>query len=252
MIECDNVVCRYGEHIAVDHATLSVQKGEFVALVGPNGGGKSTLVKAMVGLCPCSEGKILIEGVTPNLFPMGFIGYVPQILSSAVVSTPLSVESGVAIGMMHGQWAWARPKGECLTRIEEAMAQCGIENLRKRLLSDLSGGERQKVFLARALAMKPHLLILDEPSTGVDQKSQEKFYQFLHALHGEGMTIVMTTHDIGVVSGWITTLVSINRHIEYSGKPECFLTHDNLDKAYGHGMHCMGFSPKIMGTCSHG
>ena len=247
MITCQNVTCSYGEHIAIENINLHINAGDFVAIVGPNGGGKTTLIKAIVDLLGCSAGTITIDDKKPNELPSGFIGYVPQILSSAVVEIPLKVKSVVGMSLVKENWFWEGFNKDQEKIVEKTMQECGILDLKDRLISDLSGGERQKVFLARALASHPRLLILDEPSTGVDQQSQERFYQFLHELNAQGMTIVMTTHDIGVVSGWISRLVSINKTVEYDGKPECFLTHDNLDKSYGHGMHCMGF-----GGCGHG
>lgn len=247
MIECQNVTCSYGEHVAIENINLTIQKGDFVAIVGPNGGGKTTLIKAIVGLLGCKEGKVIIDKTEQKYLPQGFVGYVPQILSSAVVEIPLSVKSVVAMSLLQTNRFYKGLTKSQKQVVDNVMRECGIDELQDRLISDLSGGERQKVFLARALASNPKLLILDEPSTGVDQKSQERFYQFLHELNAKGMTIVMTTHDIGVVSGWISKLISINRTVEYDGEPECFLTHDNLDKSYGHGMHCMGF-----GGCSHG
>lgn len=240
IVVCRGVGLHYAAAEALRGVDLQIDRGEFVGVIGPNGGGKSSLVRLLVGLETPTSGSIELFGRPARQFDQRYrIGYLPQRVATETVAFPLSVRETVLLGRVARRGIWHRYTREDRDAADAAMAMCDVADLGERLIGELSGGQRQRVFLARALAATPDLLILDEPSTGVDVASLERFYAFLHTLHREGMTIVLVTHDIGVISEHIQKLVCINGTVDFAGEPQCFLDHPHLDALYGHGMHCV-------------
>ena len=210
-----NVRFSYEGQDVLEDVTCSVTQGSYVGIVGPNGGGKTTLLKVILGLLKPSEGTVSILGMTPLAArKAGKIGYVPQRVVQSDFVFPATAEEVVRSGRSRsgriGRWFAAQDKSIA----EEAMKTAGIWHLRHRLVGTLSGGERQKVFIARALAAEPAILILDEPTTGVDASSQEEFYALLRTLHrGKGLTVLFVSHDVEVMANEASNILCLNKRL---------------------------------------
>lgn len=224
-LNISNLTARYGKHIALHNVNITVSKGEFLAVIGPNGGGKSTLLKAILGLTPY-EGKIEIFSQSK----ITDMGYVPQI-SLAEKKFPISVLEVVLTGF-HKKTLNPFFKYS-LTQKKDAMAmleRLGIEKLADRQIEELSGGEFQKTLLGRALIANPDILLLDEPTANIDPSSAKTIYALLKELN-KTITIVMATHDLFAVSDGVTKLACLNKTLVYHGEPK--LTIDTMDNLYG-------------------
>ncbi|MFY9218500.1 MAG: metal ABC transporter ATP-binding protein [Tepidanaerobacteraceae bacterium] len=196
IISLKDVTFSYNGSPVLKDVSLSVAKGDFLAILGPNGSAKSTLLKVMLGLLVPQAGEVRIFGEKPAQFgEWNRIGYVSQQAANINTSFPATVEEVVSSGYYTGLGRFfdgARRKAASKAALEALK----ISDLSKRLIGQLSGGQRQKVFLARALVRRPEVLFLDEPTTGIDAASLQEFYSLISELHGQDMTIVMVTHDI--------------------------------------------------------
>jgi len=202
IIEFKNVTFSYGKQPAVDNATFSIEKGDFVGMIGPNGAGKTTVVKLMLGLLSPDSGSIKVFGREISRFhDWQRVGYVPQKATNFDQNFPASVFEVASMGRVSKAGLMKQLSNADNDAVEKALEVAGISNLRNSRIGDLSGGQQQRVFIARALASEPDLLILDEPTVGVDQKAQHDFYVLLGRLNRErGMTLVLISHDVGVVA----------------------------------------------------
>lgn len=222
IIEVTDLSFSYGRHPVLDDISLAVKPGDYVGIIGPNGGGKSTLLKILVGLLPLQKGSIEILGHALHApETKNAIGYVPQRVAQDNVSFPATVLEVVSSGRT-GQKKWAGLFSTQHDRaaIEQALAVAGISRLRKKLISTLSGGQRQRVYVARALARKPQILILDEPFVGVDSQAQQEFYRFLKQLNTKhGITILFVSHDIDVMRKEAKSILCLNRGMLCYGPP---------------------------------
>ncbi|MCB1218693.1 metal ABC transporter ATP-binding protein [bacterium] len=235
MLKVDSLTVRYGKLTALDGLSFALQGGEFLAVVGPNGSGKSTLLKCLLGLAPFSEGSISLLGHSPESLPSERIGYVPQV-KTLDLSFPASSCELVASGLRRS-WPW-KIGGREHERAEQALHQVGIGHLSHRSLAALSGGELQRVYLARALAREPELLVLDEPATGIDASAEQGMYDILDRVNREqGVTIIMVTHD------WLAArhhcshgLLLKSRLIAFGPSREA-LCDANMATAFGHEGH---------------
>ncbi len=223
LVKISDVSFSYNGEPAVSDINLEIKRGEFLGIIGPNGSGKTTLLKIILGLLKPQQGSVQLFGQDMNRFKdWSKIGYVPQRAGSNVTSFPISVEE--VVGM-----SGANDKAVTNALVEVEMAEH-----RKKLLRELSGGQQQRVFIARALATKPELLILDEPTVGVDVDSQAKFYQLLRDLnHNLSLTLALVSHDIDVVAHEVSEVACINCKLVCHGKPKDILKSDYLDKLYG-------------------
>jgi len=217
-IHIDNLTVNYGQTPAIAGVCLDVPEGEYLGIIGPNGGGKSTLLKAVLGLVPASSGTIEVFGRRPGE-ARGTVGYVPQF---AVLDKhfPITVEEVVLTGRLPAglsPFFSYQMKDRKVTR--ELLEKVGIESLAKRLISDLSGGEFQKMLIARALAVGPKLLLLDEPTASVDALSREHIFNLLADLSRD-MTIILVTHDLLAISSQVRRLACLNGQLVYHGEPE--------------------------------
>jgi len=187
---------------AVSHATFSIEKGDFVGMIGPNGAGKTTIVKLMVGLLKPDSGTIRIFGEEISKFrDWRRVGYVPQKATNFDPNFPASVWEVASMGRISKSGLFKQFSKQDKEVVERALDVAGISNLRESRIWDLSGGQQQRVFIARALASEPDLLILDEPTVGVDQKAQHDFYVLMGKLNRkQGMTLILVSHDVGVVA----------------------------------------------------
>lgn len=217
-IEIKELTVFYGDIPAVTGINLTVADGEYLGIIGPNGGGKSTLLKAILGLVPKSSGTITVYGKSP-LKNRGMIGYVPQAaqMDKRFPITPYEV---VLTGCLKpGLSPFFRYSQRDRERVCEILEKVGIYNLARRNISELSGGEFQKMLIARALTVNPKILLLDEPTASVDANSRNQIYNLLEELN-HNMTILLVTHDMLAISSQVHQLACLNRNLVYHGEPE--------------------------------
>ena len=221
--------------------TLQVFEGEYVAIIGPNGGGKTTFVRTLLGLQKPTSGEVLIYGRALEKFKKWEkIGYVPQRATLIDKTFPATALDIVKMGRLAKKGFFAFYNDEDKRKVQEAMEKMSVWQLRDRLVGELSGGQRQRVMIARALASDPSILILDEPNTGVDIISQKIFYNLLRELHkNDRITILFITHDIGVIADDITKLVTINQSAQICTDPKEALSCENVSELYGVEAHLL-------------
>lgn len=225
----------------IDNASFVIYEGDYCAIIGPNGGGKTTLARLLLGLEKKSSGEIRLFGLKPNQFKAHYkIGYVPQRAVQVDVTFPATVLEVVKMGRIAIGGFFSRECEEDRDAVEEAMSKMDVTHLRDKLIGELSGGQRQRVMIARALASKPKVLILDEPNTGVDYISQQRFYTLLRELNvNEKMTIIFITHDVGVIADDIGRLFTVNSTLLVCNDPKEALSCDEMSKLYGIDAHLL-------------
>jgi ABC-type Mn2+/Zn2+ transport system ATPase subunit len=211
---------------------LRIRRGQFIGLLGPNGSGKTTLLKIIIGLIKPWHGSIIFDNKSSSGSNKITLGYVPQV-ESVDWNFPVTVREVVGMGIWNqsGITPWFVKNAK--EQVQDLLESLGIGEYDSRQIRELSGGEQQRVFLARALIRNPDVLVLDEPASGVDYNSREKILGILNDLNIKGMTILVTTHDIAGMATRLPWLVCINRNVIAEGKPENTLTETNLLKTYG-------------------
>lgn len=215
-----------GEEIIKD-VDLDIQHGDFFGLIGPNGGGKSTLLKAILGLIKPMNGTISIYGETPEK-GRRHICYVPQ-YTTFDKDYPITVLNVVMMGRRRIKGLKPFYSREDKKAVREALEKVGMWEYRKKRISHLSGGQKQRVYIARALTMDPKILLLDEPTASIDAKMEKSIYKLLREINTE-KTIILVTHDIGVISSHVDTIACMNRHVFVNDGPE--LTKEMLEESY--------------------
>jgi len=230
-LELQGVSAGYNSRLALSDVTFQVPHGGQVAVVGPNGAGKSTLFKALVGLLPLRSGRILIHGQ-----PLGqhkdCVAYVPQ-REEVDWRFPVTVTDVVMMGRYNRQGWFGRPSAADRATVRRCMAQLGIIHLAGHSIGELSGGQQQRVFLARALAQEPHILLLDEPFTGVDATTQEATLELLDALRAQGVTTMVSTHDLSLAARRFDLVLLLNREMIAFGPAGEALSAQAIQRAYG-------------------
>jgi zinc transport system ATP-binding protein len=227
IVDLRSVSVEYGPTLALDDISLRVFENDFLALIGPNGGGKTTILKAILGLVAPSKGEVTVFGGKPSE-ARGRIGYVPQ-HTLFDMSFPISVWEVALAGTMGGKGFTGKYSRRDKDVALDCLDRVGMGEYRGRPIGDLSGGQRQRVLIARALASRPRLLLLDEPTASVDTQMESQFYELLGGLNDE-VAIVLATHDIGVVSSHIKNLACVNQTLSYH--PNAELDGDTLEGAY--------------------
>jgi ABC-type Mn2+/Zn2+ transport system ATPase subunit len=230
-LEVQDASIGYGDKIVLRDLTFTVPHGARVAVVGPNGAGKSTLFKALVGLLPLRSGRIFVHGL-----PLGnhkdCVAYVPQ-REEVDWRFPVTVADVVMMGRYDHQ-GWIRGAShEDKAVVSRSLAQMGIAHLAGSSISDLSGGEQQRVFLARALAQEPHILLMDEPFTGVDVPTQESTLGLLDDLRAEDVTAMIATHDLGIAMEKFDQMLLLNHRLVAFGSPAEVMKQENIVQAFG-------------------
>lgn len=228
-ISIKNLSVNYKHTPALEDVSLDVGDGEFLGVIGPNGGGKSTLLKAILGLVEKKSGNISIYG-SEKPKARELIGYVPQ-FSSVDRGFPISVLETVMTAFQKGTLhPFFRFNGEHRKKAFEKLERVGIADLAGRQISQLSGGEFQRLLIARALAVEPRILLLDEPTASVDPASRARIYELLAELN-KSVTILLVTHDVMAVASQVTSLACLNDRLVYHGAPE--LTDKVVNEMYG-------------------
>ena len=230
-LELEEVTVAYNGRVAVCNITLRVPHGAQVAVVGPNGAGKSTLFKALVGLLPLRSGRVLIHG-RPLGAHQDCVAYVPQ-REEIDWHFPVTVADVVLMGR-YGRIGWLkRPGREDRAAVAQALHLLGLEDVADRPIDELSGGQQQRVFLARALAQEPHVLLMDEPFTGVDIVTQEIVLGLLGRLKEEGVTVMVSTHDLNLAASRFEHVLLLNRRMIGYGRPAQVFTPQAIREAFG-------------------
>lgn len=228
-LDISNLNVFYGEDCALRDVNLQVEEREFLAIIGPNGGGKTTLLKSILGLVQPDSGEIRIFGRSGESARRS-IGYVPQ-FSRFDRKFPISVEEVVLIGRLSGRSAWfSRFSRQDRQLVDSLLERLEIADLKHRQIGQLSGGQLQRVLIARALAVEPKILVLDEPTASVDSASKTRIYDLLKELNQE-MTILIVTHDLSAVSSNIDKIACLNQQLFYHGRTE--LEAGLVEKVYG-------------------
>jgi len=246
-LEVEDASIGYGAKIVLRGISFQVPNGARVAVVGPNGAGKSTLFKALVGLLPLHSGRILIHGV-----PLGdhkdCVAYVPQ-REEVDWRFPVTVQDVVAMGRYGNRGWFRRTSSADRAAVQQALAQMGLSGLATHSISDLSGGQQQRVFLARALAQEPHILLMDEPFSGVDFAAQEAALDLLDDLHEHGVTAVISTHDLNVASSRFDYVLLLNRRLVAFGTPVQVMQPEYLASAYGNSLMVLDNGTALIDEC---
>ena len=209
LIEIRELSVRYDNVVALEHVNLDIYADDFLGIIGPNGGGKSSLVKAIMGSVKHSGKITYADSLYRNSKP--HIGYLPQV-SSFDKAFPISVQEVVMSGLQYEHGMLRRYSRDDRKRADAILEQASLSDLAKRAIGELSGGQLQRVMLCRAIISDPRLLILDEPANFVDNRFENELYNMLHHL-SERMAIVMISHDVGTISSVVHNIVCVNRHV---------------------------------------
>ncbi|MBM3671510.1 MAG: metal ABC transporter ATP-binding protein [Actinobacteria bacterium] len=220
-LQARSVSHSFGGSPALDDVSLRVGRGEFCALVGPNGSGKSTLVRILVGLLRPDAGEVRCLGRDPRALEDRWrIGYVPQ-RHALAPALPATVEEVVATGRVARRGWWRRPRGDDRDAVRHALEAVALEPFATRTVGTLSGGEQQRVLIAKALASEPELLVLDEPIAGVDAESQVAFRDsVVHEVRDHGAAVLLVTHELGAVAADLDHVLVLKHSIVFDGTPD--------------------------------
>lgn len=225
LFEISEVSASYNGNFVLENISINVREKDFIGIIGPNGGGKTTLLKVILGLVKPVVGKVVFN---KDLLDYSNIGYLPQI-SEGDITFPLSVKDVIMSGLMHNKGVAGRMSKTDFLKAEEVIEKLGIKKLRNVRLSEMSGGELQRVYLGRAIVASPKLLLLDEPGNFIDSSFEQNFYDMLKELN-KTITILMVSHDVGTISAYVKSFACVNKSLHYhdSGK----ITNEQL-KGYG-------------------
>jgi len=234
-IEVTGVNFKAGNSQILKDISFKVSPGDYLGIIGPNGGGKTTLIKIMLGLLKPDSGTVKYFGTDLNKYRERYeIGYVPQKASETEGRFPATVEEVVKSGRTARIGLFKRFSSDDRRAVDSAMETADVARFSKKTVSKLSGGERQRVMIARALASEPKVLFMDEPTVAVDVTTQEKFYDFLDLLNQKmGLTILVVSHDIAAVAKKVSTVLCLNQEMVCHGKPALFMKDEYMEKLYG-------------------
>jgi len=230
ILDVDDLTVRYDKVVALDDISFRLNTGERVAVVGPNGAGKSTLFKTIAGVLPPSQGTVNIYGYGPNGHIC--IAYVPQ-RSQVDWQFPVNVADVVMMGRVGKLGLLHRPKKKDWLVVQQSLQVVGLGGLAQRQISELSGGQQQRMFIARALAQEAELMLMDEPFTGLDIKSQQDILTILDELQKRGVTVLASTHDLNLAAESFNKVMLLNHRMVGFGPPQEVFTTDQLLDAYG-------------------
>jgi len=227
IIQIQNLNFSYNSQRVLRDVNLTVNQGDFVAMIGPNGGGKTTLLKLMLGLLKADSGRLRIFSQPPQE-ASHLIGYVPQDVHINK-NFPISALDVVLMGRLKPGRGWSRHSQQDRQAALNALEQVEMRKFCDHRIGELSGGQKQRVFVARALVTEPQLLFLDEPTASIDTKGQNEFYTLLKELN-QTITIIVVSHDLMVISGYIKSVICVNQRLHYHGHAE--LTGEMIEMMY--------------------
>ncbi len=246
-LELLNADIGYGDKTVLNDLSFQVPHGARVAVVGPNGAGKSTLFKALVGILPLQRGRILIHGRELGDHK-DCVAYVPQ-REEVDWRFPVTVQDVVMMGR-YGHQGWlGRLTGADRSVVRDSLAQMGILDLAEKSIGQFSGGQQQRAFLARALAQEPHILLMDEPFTGVDITTQEATLALLDHLRGQNVTVMISTHDLNLAAANFDLVLLLNRRLIAYGPPREALSQENLRRAFGNSLLVLDNGGLLVDEC---
>lgn len=238
LIELEDINFNYEYRTVLEHINLQVKEGEFWALIGPNGSGKSTLIGIILGLLTPDSGTVKLFGEDADRFQhRELIGYVSQKSNSFNSGFPATVLEVVRSGLTRKRGLFKSFSKKDEQKAMDALGIVGMEQFSSKNIGELSGGQQQRVFIARALAGDPLLLVMDEPTVGIDQQNVKSFYSMLNRLNREhGIAILLVTHEIDLVTDLATHVACLNRSIHFHGVQSEFKNMDaeDISKWYGH------------------
>jgi zinc/manganese transport system ATP-binding protein/zinc transport system ATP-binding protein len=254
IVQLEGVTAGYEGKPVLSNVDLRVEPGEFVGIVGPSGSGKSTLLKLLLGLVPLYGGRATVDGSPVDGRRRPAVGYVPQ-LETIDWNFPVTVEEVVLMGRAASSGPWPWPRTADRAEMRRLLDRLGIGQYVGQHIRNLSGGQQQRVFLARALIRNSRLLLLDEPTSGIDIKTRDDILHLLVDLNREGVTVILSTHEINAVAAHLPRVVCVNRGIVADGPPAEVFTPQVLRRTYGgdmvvvkqDGMTLVADSPHALG-----
>ena len=227
IVEIKNVCFAYNGQTVLEGVSLDIRQGDFIAMIGPNGGGKTTLLKLILGLLKPAKGSIRVLGDTTEK-ASHHIGYVPQDVHINR-SFPITAMDIVLMGRLEPERRWTKNSAQDRQEALNALKQMEIEAFANRKIGELSGGQRQRVFIARALVSQPKLLLLDEPTASIDAKGQAEFYRLLKTLNKD-IPILVVSHDLVAISTYVKSVACVNKRLHYHNQAE--ITGEMLEEMY--------------------
>lgn len=235
VLQVDKIGFRYNTADVLNDISFRVRSGDYLGIVGPNGSGKSTLIKAVLGLVRSTRGSITLFGTPlPRFTEWRRIGYLPQRLKFADPHFPGTVDEIVRLGLLAGKKYPKTLTKDDDAAVEKILHLMGIAQIRKRLIGELSGGQQQRALLARAVAGKPDLLILDEPTTALDPETRGNFYSFLHELNREhDTTVILVTHDTWSIGKYATRFLYLDKRVVFDGTFDDFCHSGEMTEFFG-------------------
>ena len=241
IVEIRDLSVKYPNGVmALEGINIDVNPKDLIALIGPNGAGKSTLLKVILGLTKATSGSIKLFGSADLGKNLKYVGYVPQSAQARDPNLPFSVYETVMLGRTPVAGLFHGMKDEDRQKVEETLKLFGIYQLKDRKIGQLSGGQSQRVFLAKAMVAEPKLLLLDEPTSGVDTSSKKEFYNILDRLNKErGITVILSSHDIGVITKIANRVLCVNKSQFFCGENEDFSADVEIHKMYDHPVEIM-------------
>jgi zinc/manganese transport system ATP-binding protein/zinc transport system ATP-binding protein len=231
LVELVEVSSSYGNTVALQDVSLKIRSGQFMAIVGPNGGGKTTLLRTILGMVPPDSGRVLLRGGILSQPSLQRVGYVPQ-LETIDWNFPITVEEVITMGFFVKNRWFGGIGATAKRQLDNLMERLHLGGLGKRHIRELSGGQQQAVFIGRALAGDPELILLDEPASGLDIRSRDDVIHFLHEINHQGVAIVLTAHDLNWVAAHLPWAVCLNHRIIAEGRPNEIFNSAVLKEAY--------------------
>jgi zinc transport system ATP-binding protein len=235
IIEVKDICFSYGKEQVLKDIRLQIHQGDYLGIIGPNGAGKTTLLKIMLGLLKPNCGQIKLFGKEIDDFKdWQKIGYVPQKATNFDINFPATVEEVVTMGRYVRAGLFHRTTKKDQEIVQKSLEQVGMWEYKNRLIGDISGGQQQRVFIARALAGEPEVIFLDEPTTGVDQKTQDEFYSLLKKLNQEfSLTLILISHDIERITKEVMHIACIDQKLVCHTSPEEYMKESNIIRIAG-------------------
>jgi zinc/manganese transport system ATP-binding protein/zinc transport system ATP-binding protein len=231
LVELRDVTSNYGTTVAMKNVSLKIWPGQFMAIVGPNGGGKTTLLRTILGMVPVASGKVFMHGAALAQTPRRHIGYVPQ-LETIDWNFPITVEEVITMGFfVKNRWFGGIGAAE-KRKLYNIMERLNLAGLGSRHIRELSGGQQQAAFIGRALVGNPDLILLDEPASGLDIRSRDDVIHFLHEINHQGVAIVLTGHDLNWVAAHLPWAVCLNHRVIAEGRPNEVFNPEVLKQTY--------------------